>query len=331
MWASRARSFTRWCRQREWLSELGYVPVAVATAWCLVAFKGIPQTHDGLGLVFIEAYRRAYRAGDWFPTWTPFGENGHGSALLILYHRLHAQLAALLALKTGTVVALKASIPFWLAVGGIGMRRYCRFHGVRPWVAWVCGTLLMTAPYATADWYIRGATAELAAFMLVPWGLRYASEFFVRRWGAMRMALATALIFYAHMLTFYFFVVTAGLVMVHGLVRLRHHGWRRVRSGIGRGAAFVALLTCAIGPAAAAVTYVTAFSGIGKIGMRTLPSQFAPFNVFFADPSLSWSRQPFEGEMSLESDGGCCSASACSFFSRPSHVARSGGVSAVCS
>ncbi len=78
----------------------------------------MPQTHDGLGLVFIEAYRRAYLAHDYFPLWTPFGELGHGSALLILYHRLHAQLAAVVALKYGTVVALKTSIPFWLTVGG---------------------------------------------------------------------------------------------------------------------------------------------------------------------------------------------------------------------
>ncbi len=41
----------------------------------------------------------------------------------------------------------------------------------------------MSANYAIADWYIRGASAELTAFMLVPWGYRYAFELFERRWG----------------------------------------------------------------------------------------------------------------------------------------------------
>jgi hypothetical protein len=290
----------RWCRQNEWLSELGFIPVAVAFSWCLVAYSGIPATHDGLGLVFIEAYRRAYRAGEFFPTWTPFGENGHGSALLILYHRLHAQLAAVLALWTGTVVALKVSIPFWLTIGGIGMRRLCRFHDVRPWVAWLCGTFLMSSHYATADWYIRGATAEMTAFMLVPWGLRYASELFERRWGAVRMAVTTALIFYAHMMTFFFFFVTAAVVIAVDFFRLRVYGWRRLRSAALRGLAFGTLVTCLMGPAAAAVTYTTAFSGISKLGLRDHPGDFLPFQPYFADPALSWSRWVFEGEMSLE-------------------------------
>jgi hypothetical protein len=296
----RWHSIVRWCRQNEWLSELCFIPVAVGLSWCLVAFKGVPLTHDGMGLVFIEAYRRAYRAGDFFPTWTSFGENGHGSSLLILYHRLHAQLAALLALGTGTVVALKVSIPFWLTIGGIGMRRYCRFHDVRPWVAWVCGVFLMSSNYVNANWYIRGATAEFVAFMLVPWGLRYASELFERRWGVVRMGVATALIFYAHMMTFYFFVLTAGLVIAVEFYRLRVCGWRRLRAAASRGLAFGALVTCLIGPAAAAVTYTNAFSPLAPFGMRSHPWDFAPFSVYFADPALSWSRKVFEGEMTLE-------------------------------
>ena len=191
-WRGALRRF--WC-QREWLSELGFVPLALIASWSLFAIKGVPLTHDGLGMVVIEAYRRAYGVRNYFPLWTVFGENGHGSALLILYHRLHAGLAAVLALKTGSVVAMKASIPFWLVVGGMGMRRLCRYHGARPWLAWIGGALLISAPYTLTDWYIRGATAELTAFMLVPWGLRYAAELLEadrRRWSAVRFAVASA-------------------------------------------------------------------------------------------------------------------------------------------
>lgn len=291
------RAAWRWCHQEAWVPEIAFVPFAVGLSWSLLAIKGIPQTHDGLGLVFIEAYRQSYLAGDYFPTWTAFGEQGHGSALLILYHRLHAQLAAVLALKTGTVAALKVSIPFFLTIGAMGMRRLCRLHGARPWVAWLAGLLLMSSQYALADWYIRGASAELAAFMLVPWGLRYAFELLDRRWGAVRLAIASSLIFYAHMMTFYFFVVTASVVVGGAFLRLRTCGWRRLRAGLWRATIFVALLTIAIGPYAAAVLYVSDFSAVGKLGMS--PNPYA-WSWFFADPTLSWSRVVVEGTMTLE-------------------------------
>src|SRR3984957_2920114 len=101
---------------------------------------------------------------------------------------------------------MKVCVPFWLSVGGMGMRRLCRLHGARPWVAWIAGVMLMAANYTLADWYIRGAAAEFVGFMLVPWGLLYVYELLERRWGAVRLAVTASLLFYAHMLTFYFFV-----------------------------------------------------------------------------------------------------------------------------
>jgi hypothetical protein len=64
----RAAAIWRLCRYTEWFSELGYVPIAIVASWSLLAVRGVPMTHDGLGLVLIEAYRRAYRGGDWFAT-----------------------------------------------------------------------------------------------------------------------------------------------------------------------------------------------------------------------------------------------------------------------
>jgi hypothetical protein len=266
--------------------------------WSLFAIKGVPATHDGLGLVVIEMYRRAYRAGDYFPVWTVFGENGHGSALPILYHRLHGQLGALLALWTGTVVAMKACVPFWLTVGAMGMRRLCRFHGARPWVAWIAGVMLMAANYTVADWYIRGAAAEFVGFMLVPWGLRYVYELLERRWGAVRLALSASLIFYAHMLTFYFFVVTATVIVVPRLLALRAYGWPRFRGALGRAIGAGLLLTMAIAPLAGAVLYASEFCGIGRSGMI---SHLDPWRDYLADRgTISWSRTVVEGQMSLE-------------------------------
>lgn|GEM_PF-1570152 len=306
--ASKARRIIRYggqialgcCVRYEWISELAFVPIAIGLSWCLLAIGGVPMTHDGLGLVFIEAYRRAYHAGEYFPTWTAFGSHGHGTALPLLYHRLHAQLAALLALETGTLVALKISIPVVLSVGAIGMRRLCRSKGVRPWVAWVAGVLLMSANYTVTDWYIRGATSELTAFMLVPWGLRYTYELFDRKWGAVRLALTSSLIFLAHMMTFYFFAMTAAAIAVPAFLRLTALGRQRARAALVRGLVVIGLITCAIGPLAAAVTYAAEFGGVTRLGMRPDASAYFPWADYFADPNYSWSRAVVEGKVSVE-------------------------------
>ncbi len=289
-------AFDRW----EWLSELGFVPLALVFSWSLFAIPELPLTHDGLGLCFIESYRRSYKGGNFFPIWNVFGELGHGSGIFILYHRLHAQLTAVLALATGTVVALKVSIPVLLLVGAAGMRRLCRSRGVRPWVAFVAGALVMSANYTWTEWYIRGATAELTAFMLVPWGLRYAFEVFERRWGAVRLALASAAIFYAHMMTSYFFLVIVAGILTHSLVQRRSAGWLSLRAALGRALAFGALCLAAVGPYAAAVTYTVGFSGVGSLGMRSSAGDYFPYSAFLIDPSFSWSRAVVEGQYSVE-------------------------------
>jgi hypothetical protein len=298
--ARAVRALSRWTRQPEWISELAFIPLAIIFSWCLRVIDGVPWTDDGLGLVVTETYRRAYKAGDWFPTWTVFMEQGHGTALPLLYHRLLGQLTALLALKTGTLQAVKASIPALLVVGAIGMRRLCRYHGARPWVAWIAGALLMSANYTVTDWYIRGATAELCAFMLVPWGLRYASEIYERRWGALRLAVVSALVFFAHMMTCYFFFLPIAVVMSGGLLKLRALGAARIRAGLGQATAFGALLTMAIGPYAAAVSYVSAFSGTSGLGMRGDAGAYAPWWNFIIDPEVSWSRSVLERHGSWE-------------------------------
>lgn len=294
------RALWRSVQQTEWISELAFIPLALLFSWCLYAQDGVPWTHDGLGLVVTETYRRAYLAGDWFPTWTAFMERGHGTAVPLLYHRLHAQLCALLALKVGTLSAVKASIPVLLVVGAIGMRRLCRYHGARPWVAWTAGVLLMSANYTVNDWFIRGASAEFAAFMLLPWGLRYAFEVYDRPWGAVRLAAMSALVFFAHMMTSYFFFIAVAVVMATGLLRLRKLGLARIRAALWRAASFGALIVVAIGPYAAAVTYVSEFSGAAKLGMRQDAGAYVSGWGCIIDPDWSWSRAALESHGSFE-------------------------------
>jgi hypothetical protein len=286
--------------KRQWLSDLAYVPLAFWLSWSLLAVRGIPMTHDGFGLAFVESYRRTYLAGDLFPLWTSFAEKGHGSELPILYHRLHGQVFGALALALGSLRALKLSIPLLLVVGAAGMRRLCSLYGARPWLAWIGGVWLMSTNYAVSDWFIRGAVAELTAFMLVPWCLRHAIEVFADRWGPPRLAASMTLLFFAHMTTFLAFGVIALAVMAGSLFRMRTLGWPRLRRALGRGALFAALLACAVGPYAAAVKYVLDCSGLGPMGMRTDADAYYPWSAYFKDPDLSWTRAVVEGTLSVE-------------------------------
>ncbi|HEY3817215.1 MAG TPA: hypothetical protein VGL81_08600 [Polyangiaceae bacterium] len=280
--------------------DLAFVPIALVACWSLFAVRGMPMTHDGLGLAFLEGYRRAYKGGDFFPLWTSFSEDGHGSAFPILYHRLHGQVFAFLALKIGSLLALKVSIPVLLVVGAAGLRRLCLGLGVRPWLAWTGGILLMSANYTVTDWFVRGATAELTAFMLLPWCLREALRALDDDWAPVRFAVASALLFYAHMMTFYVFVFVATILVAGRLLELLPFGWARVRPALRRGAIFTALLTCAIGPYAAAVKYVLAFSGLQKIEMRGDDAAFFPWKSYLIDPNFSWSRAHLPGLASVE-------------------------------
>jgi hypothetical protein len=287
-------------RHREGLSEIAYAPFAALLSWSLFAIEGMPLTFDGFGLVFLEAYRRAYHDGDFFPIWTSFASKGHGSPFPIGYHRLHPQIFAAVALMTGSLRALKISVPILLIVGGVGARRLCRTLGVRPWVAWCSGLLLMSANYTVADWFVRGATAEFTAFMLVPWCIRYALKLFDDAWGPVRLAASSALLFYAHMMTFYFFVIVATVIILGNLWHGRPFGWARLRTPVRRGAVFVALLTCAIGPYVAAMKYALAFCGISNLSMRTDNEAFFDWSQYFVDPVFSWHRAEIEGAWSPE-------------------------------
>lgn len=51
--------------------------------------RGWPYNHDGLSAFErTESFRRAFLAGDLFPTWSPFCFNGHGTPGPFFYHRL---------------------------------------------------------------------------------------------------------------------------------------------------------------------------------------------------------------------------------------------------
>ena len=120
-----------------------YLLVATLAAWCVLSIDSWPWNHDYVSTFQrVEVFRLAYLAGDFFPIWTPFGQNGYGSPFPFFYHRLYNSVVGLIALVCSTVTAVRISIPLMLLIGGLGMFRLAKRVGISTPLA----CLLYTSP-----------------------------------------------------------------------------------------------------------------------------------------------------------------------------------------
>jgi hypothetical protein len=173
----------------------------------ILVLPGWPQNHDGVACFQrVETFRRAFADGNLLPLWTPLAENGYGSPFPFFYHRLFNSLAGAVALATGSsYTAVKVVIPFLLFAGALGMRRALLAMGLREFHALSGALLLVFSNYAYTDWVVRGAFAEFAAFMLVPWLILSALGIVQGKPRAgWRLGAVLSLIFFAHSIIFVF-------------------------------------------------------------------------------------------------------------------------------
>ena len=173
----------------------------------IFVLPGWPVNHDGVACFQrVETMRSAFADGNLLPLWTPFAENGYGSPFPFFYPRLFNSLAGAVALATGSpYTAVKVLIPLLLFTGALGMRRALLAMGLGELHAVSGALLLVFSNYAYTDWVVRGAFAEFAAFMLVPW-LTFAALGVEQGrpragWG---LGAALSLIFFAHSMIFVF-------------------------------------------------------------------------------------------------------------------------------
>ncbi len=147
----------------------------------------------------VEAFRRAYLAGDWFPLWTPFSNNGHGSPIPLFYHRLFNTVASIPAVILGSTYAgVKIAVVAVAAFGALGMHRALKVLGASLWIQFCAAALLICSPYAMTDWLVRSSTAEFTAFMLLPWMYYYCLRIIRGEQVGGRLGVVIALLFYAH-------------------------------------------------------------------------------------------------------------------------------------
>jgi len=119
-------------------------------------------------LVRLAEFDAAFRAADFFPSWSPDLYSGYGSPIFQFYAPLSyyaAEVPVLMGLDYAT--ALKLTQLLALFFSGLAMYRLAStdFPG---WVACVGAIFYMVAPYRLVDMFIRHALAEHCAFIWLP-------------------------------------------------------------------------------------------------------------------------------------------------------------------
>lgn len=157
-------------RRQTGLAVAACLGVALLMMAPITTAPGWPHNHEfAAPFERVEAMRRAFAAWDFFPTWTPFCFNGHGSPGPLIYHRLFNWVAALLSLVLGTSQGVRVALIGFAWLGGVGLVRSARRLGL----GWVMSVMLAAiyvwSPYSLIDWLVRGSFAEFALMMVVPW------------------------------------------------------------------------------------------------------------------------------------------------------------------
>jgi hypothetical protein len=163
-----------------------------------------------------------------------------------LYHKLQNFVCTLLLELVGNIEwAEMLSLLLFSMLGCIGLRKLALRLGASPWTATVHALLLPFTNYVLADWLIRGAFAEHAAFMLLPWLLLGLLELIEH--GRVRVGLLCGTmiaLFYAHSMTALF---SLGLIGIALLIALAKH-WQQRWHILARGAVAALGFCLAIAP-----------------------------------------------------------------------------------
>ncbi|WP_257462197.1 glycosyltransferase family protein [Archangium lipolyticum] len=267
--------------------SLACLGMAIAAVLPFFGFDGWPNNHEGLSIFErAEGFRRAYAAGDFFPLWTPFCHNGHGSPWPFFYHRLFNTLSGGLAWLVGSAYrGVQLALVLVLFVGASGMAAAARALGASARVQVLAAFLVCFSQYAFFDWLIRSATAELSAMMLYPWLLWACMRLHSEGRGGWVVGLVLAALFYAHTVMFLYAFLTLAVAL--GLM-LAKQGWRPTLIATGQ-AALVVLVLCA--PYALLILRLEKFFNTDALGIYTPEKEFAPLSRYLWDNEFHWGRQ----------------------------------------
>lgn len=161
---------------------------------------GWPVNHDGAKMFFrTEVFAAHFKQGDYFPVWSGSDAYNYGTPMPTYYQRLFFTVSGvvyLLAhdLKSATVVTLG----LLMVTGALGMRAAVAVLSTNRGLRYAMPAAFLLSNYAFTDWLVRGAAAEFAAMMLVPWLLWWSLTLVTHGRFSLSIIAIFGLLFYAH-------------------------------------------------------------------------------------------------------------------------------------
>lgn len=279
---------------------LVYGALAALALWPVLAHDSWPLNHE-MHTFFVRTriYADHLQHGDLIPVWSGADNWNLGSPQPALYHRLFYLGSGALTLLVGDVRgAVVLAVWTLLVIGAIGLLRAARWMGTSMPVSVLAGITLIFANYTCTEWLVRGAMAEFAAIMIMPWLLASMIKGMRRGQFGMGVPITLALVFLAHqVMALYLFVLLLPVIAMIVIYRREWllHSWRALLVGAVGGLALVT-------PFALASRAVSSGYEISRI----LPDQFLPTNQFVnlrnyvRDSGWSWGQDPLAFTVQLD-------------------------------
>ncbi len=282
--------------RRAWWTAL-----ALGSLWAalllvpVLAREGWPVNHDGLApVVRMAALLGQWKEGHWIALWSTQQQAGFGSPMLGLYHKLHMYFSAGVLAATGSVkAALVVPVGVFMVAGFCGMA-FCLRQVLPPRhhaLAWIGAALLPVSNYATTDWLVRGAMAEFAAMMLLPW--LFAWCLLLLRTGRWRpwIGVLLALLALAHATLALFGLIPLGIAFLLACRRWGTGAWQWRRPAFWSVLCAVACLLPFVAPTWA----LARFSRVDRLLLHGLTPATSgqPWAGFFWDPAWRWGGSEF--------------------------------------
>lgn len=197
------------------LFDIGIIKlVALAVGLPLLAFES-GTTHSAfLNQTWITQFSHELSLGNSYPRYLFESNYGMGSPTFYYYPPFAYYVAALVSLVTSTTTAIGLSSLVTLSASGLAMYVWLRYKDA-PALLGAC--LYVAAPYHLAEFYIRGALAEGAAYIWIPL-IALGIDAIKTRWGAALLATSYALLIVTHLptalLTSLFLILPLALMQI---------------------------------------------------------------------------------------------------------------------
>ncbi|MES2187022.1 MAG: hypothetical protein V4505_20910 [Pseudomonadota bacterium] len=257
----------------------------------VLSHEGWPANHDFTAAALrMGALVEQWKLGHPLPVWSAREQFGHGSPLLALYHKSFLYLSGLIVWATGSAKGGIAGATWVCLVGafcGLGQCVHRALDGRRPALALLGGALLVSSNYATTDWLVRGAFAELSAFAVLPWVFAWCITLIRKGLWGWWLGPVLALLALSHTALGLFVAIPVLLAVAVAIWR-----WRRgARRWLRPAAASAALGAAIVLPFALPMAALGRFNRIGELtaspGFNPMTTHL-PWQKFLWDAGYHW-------------------------------------------